>query len=64
MSNWGGKREGAGRPLTAGEVRKRCTLRATAEEWQLHLAFDKILKYGDKSAAIAFIEENKIRSKD
>lgn len=56
----GGARVGAGRPLTAGEVRKRCTLRATAEEWELHKKFDKILKYGDKQAAVEFVEKFQI----
>ena len=30
----GGKREGAGRPLTAGELRKQRQMRATTEEWE------------------------------
>ena len=51
----GGARPGAGRKPMQGEVRKRCTLRATQEEWQMHLDFDKIIKYGDKQAAIEFI---------
>ena len=55
----GGKREGAGRPPKEGEVRKRCTLRATVEEWELIQAFAKILKYGDKAAAEKFLAENK-----
>ena len=52
----GGKREGAGRPKTAGEVRKQCTLRATREEWLLIQRFAKILKYGDKQAAQNFLD--------
>ena len=54
----GGARPGAGRPKTGGVERKRCTLRASAEEWQLHLAFDKIIKYGDKQAAIEFVNSH------
>ena len=57
----GGARQGAGRPLTAGELRKRCTLRATAEEWELHKEFDKILKYGDKIAAKDFVESHRVK---
>ena len=57
-STWGGKREGAGRPLTAGELRKLCTLRATREEWDLIQRFAKIIKYGDKEAAKKFLNEN------
>lgn len=59
----GGVRPGAGRkPKTGDDLRKRCTLRATAEEWQLHLAFDKILKYGDKQAAIDFIDKFRVNT--
>lgn len=49
-----------GRPLTAGEFRKARTLRATGEEWELHLKFDKIIKYGNKKAAQKFIEKYEI----
>lgn len=52
----GGKREGAGRPPKIGEIRKRRTLRATEEEWQLHLQFDRLIKYGDKRACIDFLK--------
>ena len=44
-AKWGGKREGAGRPLTAGEVRKQRQLRATEKEWE---EFAKILKKDPK----------------
>ena len=54
-ANWGGKREGAGRKATAGEVRKMHTLRATTDERDLILRFAKIIKYGDKIAAIQFL---------
>lgn len=54
----GGKRAGAGRPLTAGELRKRRTFRATDEEWQLHQRFDRLIKYGDKQAAIDFLNQH------
>ncbi len=43
-NNWGGKRKGAGRPLTAGVVRKQRQLRATDEEWEIIKEFSKILK--------------------
>lgn len=43
-AKWGGKREGAGRPLTAGEVRKQRQLRATEKEWKIIKEFSKILK--------------------
>ena len=64
MSNRGGKREGAGRPLSAGEPRTGRNIRATDSEWQIIKNFAEIVKYGDKSAAIAFIEEHKVRWKD
>ena len=51
----GGRREGAGRPLTAGEVRKQRQLRATTEEWQLIQRFEKLIKYGDKAACVEFL---------
>lgn len=54
---WGGKREGAGRPLTAGERRTLRGLRATDEEWRLIQAFEKALKYGDKDACIEFVKK-------
>ncbi len=53
----GGKREGAGRPLTAGEVRKQRQLRASTEEWELIKRFDKLIKYGDKEACIKALAE-------
>ena len=52
----GGKREGAGRPpKPADQLRKRCTLRAITDEWDLILRFAKIIKYGDKIAAEQFL---------
>ena len=36
-------------------TRKQRQLRAYDDEWQLVQAFDKIVKYGDKQAAIDFI---------
>ena len=54
----GGKREGAGRPLKAGELRKLRSLRATDEEWRLLQLFEKIIKYADKDKAKRFVEEN------
>ena len=44
--------------MTAGELRKLCTLRATREEWDLIQRFAKIIKYGDKEAAKKFLNEN------
>ena len=52
----GGKREGAGRPLTAGVVRKQRQLRATDAEWELIKRFDKLIKYADKNACIKALE--------
>ena len=52
----GGKREGAGRPLTAGVLRKQRQTRATDEEWELIKRFDKLVKYGSKEECIKAIE--------
>ena len=52
----GGRREGAGRPLTAGAVRKQRQLRATDEEWELIKRFDKLIKYANKIACIKALE--------
>ena len=52
----GGKREGAGRPLTAGVVRKQRQTRATDEEWALIKRFDKLVKHGNKEACIKAVE--------
>ena len=49
--NWGGKREGAGRPLTAGTPRKQRTLRASDEEWDIIREFSALLKK-DKQKAL------------
>ena len=54
---WGGKREGAGRPLKTGELRKMRGLRATVEEWELIQRFEKLIKYGDKEACKKFLDE-------
>ncbi len=43
-NNWGGKRKGAGRPLTAGVPRKQRQLRASDEEWEILKQFAAILK--------------------
>ena len=53
----GGKREGAGRPLTAGVPRKQRQTRATDEEWELIKRFDKLVKRGNKEACIKALEE-------
>ena len=55
--NWGGKRAGAGRKATAGEVRQMHTLRATQNEWDLILRFAKIIKYGNLDAAKKFVND-------
>ena len=53
----GGRREGAGRPLTAGEVRKQRQLRATDEEWKLIQKFSRLIKHGEKDFCIKFLEK-------
>ena len=53
----GGKREGAGRPLTASELRKQRQMRATTDEWELIQRFAKLVKYGDKEACKKFLDE-------
>lgn len=54
----GGKRAGAGRPPKPVEqLRKRCTLRALPDEWDLILRFAKILKYGNRAAAEKFLDD-------
>ena len=53
----GGKREGAGRPVSAGEVRKLRSMRATNKEWQLIQKFARMLKKGDRITAENFIRE-------
>lgn len=35
MSNWGGKRDGAGRPLIKGELSKTRSFRMTDQDWNL-----------------------------
>lgn len=52
----GGQRKGAGRPLTAGELRKMRGLRATDKEWEMLQRFERIIKYGDKDAAQKFLD--------
>ncbi|MBR3623885.1 MAG: hypothetical protein IKN43_11145 [Selenomonadaceae bacterium] len=62
----GGARPGAGRPLTAGVVRKQRQTRATDDEWQLINAFAKLVKHGDRKACEAFLakhEQTKYRLK-
>ena len=53
----GGKREGAGRPLTAGVPRKQRQTRATDDEWELIKRFDKLVKYGARESCEKFIAE-------
>ena len=49
---WGGKREGAGRPVgwrkKNPRQRKPHTVAAFDEEWELINRFAKLVKYGDK----------------
>lgn len=54
--NWGGKREGAGRPLgtTKEIVRKTRSLRAFDDEWEIIKEFTKIVKK-DKQLAIKML---------
>lgn len=42
-------------------VRTQHQLRAYDDEWEILKAFDKILKYGNKQAAINFVEQFKIK---
>jgi len=44
MNGWGGKREGAGRPLVGGVPRKPRPIRATDEEWDVIKAFAEIAR--------------------
>lgn len=53
----GGKREGAGRPLTAGVQRKQRQTRATDEEWALIQRFSHALKHGKREACEKALEE-------
>ena len=57
MNGWGGKREGAGRPLAAGERRQTRAMKATPAEWELIHRFSKLVKYGDKDACKKFLDE-------
>ncbi len=59
MNGWGGKREGAGRPKIDNQERKQRQFRLTDEECELLRAFQQILKYGDKQAAIDFVNQHK-----
>lgn len=54
--NWGGKREGAGRPLgtTKEIVRKTRSLRAFDDEWEIIKEFTKIVKK-DKQLAMKIL---------
>ena len=59
----GGKREGAGRPLTAGAPRKQRQTRATDDEWELIRRFDKLVKYGDQEACEEFLAKMEATTK-
>lgn len=54
-TTWGGKRAGAGRPLTAGVPRKQRQIRATDEEWEIIRAFAKIAKT-DRERAVRMLK--------
>lgn len=41
-------------------TRKQRQLRAYDDEWELVQAFDKIVKYGDKQAAVDFVNSHSI----
>lgn len=56
-SGRGGARPGAGRPLTAGVLRKQRQTRATDEEWELFKRFDKLVKHGNKEACVKALEQ-------
>lgn len=58
--NWGGKREGAGRPLgtTKEIVRKTRSLRAFDDEWDLIKEFTKIVKKDKKLAMKILSSQN------
>jgi len=51
----GGKREGAGRPLTAGIPRKQRQTRATDDEWAIINRFAHIVKHGNREACEKFL---------
>ena len=59
MNNWGGVRAGAGRPIQGDEPTKMRSLRATDKDWKIILDFARILKQGNKSAAIDFVNQHK-----
>ena len=50
MSGWGGKREGAGRPLIGGVPRKPRQVRATDDEWATIKEFVRLVKAKPKTA--------------
>ena len=54
--SWGGKREGAGRKPQSGEIRKNCSLKATAAEWELIKTFAGHVKHGDKEKCEALLK--------
>ena len=60
MNGWGGKRAGAGRKPLSGEARRYCTLKANAKEWEIILDFAKIVKHGDRQAAINFVQNHNV----
>ena len=59
MSEWGGRRKGAGRPkgTTKNESNQRPLhgIRAFDDEWELIDAFAKIVKQGNKEACEEFL---------
>ena len=61
MSNWGGKREGAGRPKgtlkTESHRRAPRSVATFEDEWALIYRFAKEVKYGDRELCEKFIEK-------
>ena len=47
-------------PRRKGITRKQRHLREYDDEWQIIRAFDRIMKYGDRQAAIQFVEQYKL----
>lgn len=59
-NNWGGKREGAGRPLGwrkgSSDQRKQHQVRAYDDEWELVRRFNKIVRT-NKAECQKFLDE-------
>ncbi len=60
MSEWGGKREGSGRPkgsVKAEGVRPQHQLRAYPDEWEMILKFAQLIKHGEKDKCNEFLNQ-------